>query len=314
MVGALGVNQAWLFTGTFFLGSMLAGLGGAAQLPKGGADLLMDFNILAAVFVVVVVGGMGSIAGAFLAAVLISELGAFGDPHHPPEHPRAHVRGDGGGPHLPAVGAARPPGGARPARAGRAAGAAPPGAPAPPPGGGSRAPRGAARAARVRGRLHLGARGRDRDHGPLRGEPALRDGAGGHGLVRARRLLRRRRLRGRPPRQVHGLPDGGRPPLRPRDGRGARPRLRLVLRALDRGLPRHADPRLRAGRLVDRVPVGRGHRGRRRHPRRLAERMGERSPRLLLPVGVRLRGRDPRPPVRPPLAVRVRDAGPAATR
>ena len=78
MVGALGVNQAWLFTGTFFLGSMLAGLGGAAQLPKGGADLLMDFNILAAVFVVVVVGGMGSIAGAFLAAVLISELNAFG--------------------------------------------------------------------------------------------------------------------------------------------------------------------------------------------------------------------------------------------
>ena len=59
MVGALGVNQAWLFTGTFFLGSMLAGLGGAAQLPKGGADLLMDFNILAAVFVVVVVGGHG---------------------------------------------------------------------------------------------------------------------------------------------------------------------------------------------------------------------------------------------------------------
>ena len=78
MVGALGVNQSWLFTGTFFLGSMLAGVGGAAQLPKGGADLLMDFNILAAVFVVVVVGGMGSIPGAFLAAVLISELGAFG--------------------------------------------------------------------------------------------------------------------------------------------------------------------------------------------------------------------------------------------
>jgi branched-chain amino acid transport system permease protein len=78
MVGALGVNQTWLFTGTFFLGSMLAGLGGAAQLPKGGADLLMDFNILAAVFVVVVVGGMGSMFGAFLAAVLIAELNAFG--------------------------------------------------------------------------------------------------------------------------------------------------------------------------------------------------------------------------------------------
>jgi branched-chain amino acid transport system permease protein len=78
MVGALGVNQAWLFTGVFFLGSMLAGLGGALQLPKGGADLMMDFNILAAVFVVVVIGGMGSMPGAFIAAVLISVLGVFG--------------------------------------------------------------------------------------------------------------------------------------------------------------------------------------------------------------------------------------------
>lgn len=78
MVSALGVNERWLFTGTFFLGSLLAGLGGAAQLPKGGADLMMDFGILASVFVVVVVGGMGSIPGAFLAAVLISELNAFG--------------------------------------------------------------------------------------------------------------------------------------------------------------------------------------------------------------------------------------------
>ncbi|MEM7499829.1 MAG: ABC transporter permease, partial [Pseudomonadota bacterium] len=78
MVGALGVNQAWLFTGVFFLGSALAGLGGALQLPKGGADLLMDFNILAAVFVVVVVGGMGSLPGAFFAAVLISVLNVLG--------------------------------------------------------------------------------------------------------------------------------------------------------------------------------------------------------------------------------------------
>ena len=78
MVGALGVNQAWLFTGVFFLGATLAGLGGAIQLPKGGADLLMDFNILAAVFVVVVIGGMGSLPGAYVAAVLISVLNVFG--------------------------------------------------------------------------------------------------------------------------------------------------------------------------------------------------------------------------------------------
>ncbi|HMA15618.1 MAG: ABC transporter permease [Bacteroidota bacterium] len=78
MVGALGVNQSLLFTGVFVLGSMLAGLGGAVQLPKGDANLLMDFGILAEVFVVTVVGGMGSILGAFLAAVLISELNTFG--------------------------------------------------------------------------------------------------------------------------------------------------------------------------------------------------------------------------------------------
>ena len=78
MVGDLGVNQAWLFTGVFFLGTALAGLGGAIQLPKGGADLLMDFNILTAIFVVVVIGGMGSLPGAYLAAVLISVVNVFG--------------------------------------------------------------------------------------------------------------------------------------------------------------------------------------------------------------------------------------------
>lgn len=78
MVSALGVNQSWLFTGVFFLGAALAGLGGAVQLPKGGADLLMDFNILAAIFVVVVIGGMGSLPGAYIAAVLISVLNVFG--------------------------------------------------------------------------------------------------------------------------------------------------------------------------------------------------------------------------------------------
>jgi branched-chain amino acid transport system permease protein len=78
MVGALGVNQAWLFTSVFVLGSFLAGLAGALQLPKGGASLLMDLNTIAAAFVVVVIGGMGSVAGALLASVIIGELQAFG--------------------------------------------------------------------------------------------------------------------------------------------------------------------------------------------------------------------------------------------
>ncbi|MDH3472327.1 MAG: ABC transporter permease [Rhodospirillales bacterium] len=78
MVGALGVRQKLLFTSVVFLGAALAGLGGAIQLPREAANLGMDLNIIAEAFVVVVVGGMGSILGAFLAALLIAELGAFG--------------------------------------------------------------------------------------------------------------------------------------------------------------------------------------------------------------------------------------------
>lgn len=78
MVAALGNNQRWLFTSVFFVGAALAGLGGAVQVPREAVSLLMDLNIIADAFVVVVVGGMGSILGAFLAAVLIAELNAFG--------------------------------------------------------------------------------------------------------------------------------------------------------------------------------------------------------------------------------------------
>ncbi len=78
MVGALGVNQSWLFTSVFFLGSALAGLGGALQVPREAVSLLMDLNVIAEAFVVVVIGGMGSVVGAFVAAVLIGELNAFG--------------------------------------------------------------------------------------------------------------------------------------------------------------------------------------------------------------------------------------------
>ena len=77
MVGALGVNQAWLFTAVFALGTLLAGLGGALQLPREPASLEMDMLSIGAAFVVVVVGGMGSIPGAFLAALLVAELKAI---------------------------------------------------------------------------------------------------------------------------------------------------------------------------------------------------------------------------------------------
>jgi len=77
MAGALGVNQRWLFTGAFTLGSALAGLGGALAIPREPASLNVDLALISDAFVVVVVGGLGSIPGAFVAALLIGLVKAF---------------------------------------------------------------------------------------------------------------------------------------------------------------------------------------------------------------------------------------------
>lgn len=77
MLGALGVNQSVLFTAAFALGAMLAGLGGALQAAREPANLGMDLTAIGDAFVVVVVGGMGSIAGSYIAAVLIAEVKAL---------------------------------------------------------------------------------------------------------------------------------------------------------------------------------------------------------------------------------------------
>ncbi|NIX77274.1 ABC transporter permease subunit [Microvirga terricola] len=78
MVAALGVNQKWLFTSVFALGVFLAGLGGALQIPRDAVSHAMDLRIIVEAFVVVVIGGLGSVFGAFIAAVIVSELNAFG--------------------------------------------------------------------------------------------------------------------------------------------------------------------------------------------------------------------------------------------
>jgi len=78
MLGALGVNQRLLFTSVFGLGAFLAGLGGALQLPRESVHLGMDLATVTEAFVVVVVGGLGSLAGSALAALLIGQMHAFG--------------------------------------------------------------------------------------------------------------------------------------------------------------------------------------------------------------------------------------------
>ncbi len=77
MLGALGVNQSVLFTAVFALGALLAGLGGALQVAREPADLGTDLTVITDAFVVVVVGGMGSIVGSYVAAVLIAEVKAL---------------------------------------------------------------------------------------------------------------------------------------------------------------------------------------------------------------------------------------------
>lgn len=78
MLDALGVNPAPLMLGVVVLGCGLAGLAGALQLPREPANLQMDLQMVVETFVVVVMGGLGSISGAFYAAVLIGCVHAFG--------------------------------------------------------------------------------------------------------------------------------------------------------------------------------------------------------------------------------------------
>jgi branched-chain amino acid transport system permease protein len=77
LAGALGIDERRLFTTVFALGAFLAGLAGALQLPREPANLGMDLGIIAEAFVVTVVGGLGSIPGAFLAALLIGLVKAL---------------------------------------------------------------------------------------------------------------------------------------------------------------------------------------------------------------------------------------------
>ena len=78
MLAALGVNPAPLMLGVVMLGCGLAGLAGALQLPREPANLQMDVNVVVETFVVVVTGGLGSIGGAFVAALLIGVIHALG--------------------------------------------------------------------------------------------------------------------------------------------------------------------------------------------------------------------------------------------
>ena len=78
MVGALGVDIKLLYTLVFGLGAALAGLAGLMSGPLYVVEIGMGDSILIKTFVVIVIGGIGSIRGAFVAALIVGLVDTFG--------------------------------------------------------------------------------------------------------------------------------------------------------------------------------------------------------------------------------------------
>ncbi|WP_435180099.1 branched-chain amino acid ABC transporter permease [Halorussus sp. AFM4] len=78
MARLLGIDVSRLYTGVFFVGAVLAGLGGALAAPVGAVSPAMGNQVIINAFVVVVIGGLGSFTGAFVGAYVIGLLIAVG--------------------------------------------------------------------------------------------------------------------------------------------------------------------------------------------------------------------------------------------
>jgi branched-chain amino acid transport system permease protein len=78
MASALGVNVNRVYVQAFTLGCFMAGLGGAIIVPQQGAVLGMGVDALILAFVVVVIGGLGSLEGALIGALMVGIVREFG--------------------------------------------------------------------------------------------------------------------------------------------------------------------------------------------------------------------------------------------
>ena len=78
MVGALGVNISFLFTIIFVVGAVLAGFAGMLISPITEASIGMGNEIIITAFVVIIIGGIGSMKGAFISAILIGLIDTMG--------------------------------------------------------------------------------------------------------------------------------------------------------------------------------------------------------------------------------------------
>lgn len=78
MLAALGLNVPLIYASVFVLGSALAGLGGALAAPSIALDPGMDAEIIVLCFIIVIIGGLGSLWGALLGSLLLGQLTVFG--------------------------------------------------------------------------------------------------------------------------------------------------------------------------------------------------------------------------------------------
>ncbi len=78
IMNALGENVPAVYTVVFMLGCWLGGLGGALATPLVTVTLGMDMTVIIQCFIVVVIGGLGSLTGAFIGALILGLLESFG--------------------------------------------------------------------------------------------------------------------------------------------------------------------------------------------------------------------------------------------
>ena len=83
LLGAFGVNVTWLFTGVFALGAALAGFAGVVAAPYLTVESGMGDNFLILSFVVIVIGGIGSLRGAVVGSLVIGVVSAWGQTYLP---------------------------------------------------------------------------------------------------------------------------------------------------------------------------------------------------------------------------------------
>lgn len=78
MLAALGMNVPMVYTSVFVIGSALAGLGGALAAPRVAVSPGMDATIIIESFIIVIIGGLGSLWGSFLGALALGFVTMFG--------------------------------------------------------------------------------------------------------------------------------------------------------------------------------------------------------------------------------------------